>query len=170
MQALIETLATKLNTDFNGKTVGVGGDFGALLTRGPFTVYTYFHQWEDIKYPSINVQVVSDNFRGEPMECCGGGVFTTTLDFRISVDSKVHGWSIAASLEEALREWFCDVSGTDDLTSAEMSTDATPLPMYTYIATIEIPSSYYLYEGEVFSIHVMANIHYVRQPKGELTP
>ena len=160
MQALVETLATQLSADFNGKTVGAGGDFGDTLTRGPFTVYTYFHQWEDIQYPSINVQIVSEVFQGQPLECCGGGVMALTVDFRITVDSKKHGYSIAASLQEALREWLCSVSGDDSLTA----------PTYTYIPTIEVPTSYHIYEGEVFSIHVVARIHYLRVEKGELAP
>lgn len=170
MQALIETLASELATEFRTKTVGTGGDFGSTLTRGPFDIFVYFHQWEDIQYPSINVQVVSEVFLGEPLECCGGGVMCLAVDFRISVDSKQHGWSIAKSLEEALREWFCSVSGDDSLTSTEMTTDATPVAKYSYIPTIEVPSSYHIYEGEVFSIHVMARIYYPRAEKGELAP
>jgi hypothetical protein len=160
MQALIEQLASQLQTDFNGKSVGAGGDYGATLTRGPYDIYTYFHQWEDIKYPSISVQIVSEVFQGEMLECCGGGVMALTVDFRISVSSKEHGWSICKSLEEALREWLCYVSGDDTLTAAS----------YSYIPTIEIPTSYHIYEGEVFSIHVVARVHYLRVEKGEFTP
>jgi hypothetical protein len=169
MEALIKSLAAQLETDFNGKTVGAGGDFGALLTRGPFPVYTYFHQWEDVHYPSINVQIVSESFTGQPLECCGGGVMDLLVDFRISVDSKKHGWSIASALHEAFREWLCEVSGTTDLIDSELDLDTTPMA-YTYVATIEIPTTYHIYEGEVFSMHVMTRIHYVRQEKGEFAP
>lgn len=156
MQILIDKFATSMKTTFDGKTVGNGGDFGSALSKGPFTIHTGFHQWQNIEYPCIHLQIIQESFLGEPLECCGGGVHSLSFDIRISSDSKTQGYSIAAALHEAVREWLCEISGTDTLKSDD----------YSYTASIQTPDSNYVPEEGIFSIHVIGKIFYVRQEKG----
>ena len=156
MQILIDKLAADLKSTFDGETVGNGGTYGSALSNGPFTIHTGFHQWQKIGYPCINMQIVQENFLGDPLECCGGGVHNLIFDIRISVDSKTQGFSIAAALHEAVREWLCSISASDTLKSDD----------YTYTAFIGTPDSNFVYEGEIFSIHVITKATYVRQEKG----
>ena len=163
MDDLVKAIAEGLQTTFDGSTVGSGGDYGAMLGKGPFVIHTFFHQWSEVTFPSIHMQVVNEVPQGAPLECCGGGVQVLTVDFRISVDTKKHGWSIASKLHEALREWFCTLNGTEDLVPA----DATPIDSI-YLTYIEPPETTYLYDGEIFNMHVMTRFNYVRQIAGEI--
>jgi hypothetical protein len=162
VEDIIKALSAGLKTTFDGKTVGNGGDFGPGLTRGPFPIKCFFHQWEGITYPSIHTQILQEDAQGEPLECCGG-VNVLTVDFRISVDSKLHGWSIASNLEENLRAWFCTLSGTDDLVPA----DATPTNS-VYLVYVKVRQSVHQYDGNIYNRHVMTEFHYVRQIAGEI--
>jgi hypothetical protein len=153
MDALIKMLAASLDSTFSGKEVGTGGDFGDTLTRGPYDIYCYFHQWSDIKYPNIAMQVVQEIHVGHALECCGGGVMELTVNFRVSIDSKIHGYSIGSALVEAVREWLCTISESDDLTAAD----------YTYVAIVQVPDTFWNYEGEILNFHIMTKLHYIRQ-------
>jgi hypothetical protein len=160
MEALIKSIADSMYTYFDSKTVGQGGDYGSTLTRGPYAIKCFYHQWDNITYPSIHLQIVQESYQGAALECCGGGVHALTLDFRISVDSKVHAMSIAMSLHEALREWLCEIDGSPTLTPGD----------YSYVAYAETPSTNYVYDGPILNLHVITRFHYVRQQKGEITP
>lgn len=158
MEDVIKALANSLKNTFDGKSVGVGGDFDDAMSIGPFTINCYFHQWANIHHPSIHLQLIQEQFLGQPLECCGGGVHSLSVDFRISVDSKVHGYSIAALLHEALREWLCELNGSSDLTPDD----------YTLIVYTGIPTTNFVYEGEILSLHCLTSLSYVRQEKGAL--
>lgn len=153
MEALIESIATSLNTTFNEKLVGSGGDFGAGLTHGPYTVTCYFDQWEDIVYPNIAMQVVQDIHVGPPLECCGGGVMELTLNFRISIDSKENEYSIGSALVEAVRTWLCSISESDEITAVG----------YTYVAIVTVPDTLWVYDGPILNLNVVTKVSYIRQ-------
>lgn len=152
MKEIIISLAQKLEDHFKDKTVGgAGSDYGATLTNGPFTIKTYFHQWENIENPSVHLQIVSEEPAGNNFECCGG-VTTLKVDVRISVDQKGQGWSIAHALYEELRSWLCDInySVAPDTEDYLVIIDQDKIKMYP------------LYEGDVYSIHTLINLTYLR--------
>lgn len=157
MEALINSIATSMNTEFNEKLVGLGGDFGDALTHGPYTISCYFHQWKDIAYPNIAMQIVQDIHVGPPLECCGGGVMELTINFRVSIDSKEHENSIGSALVEAVRLWLCSISESDEITATD----------YTYVAIVQVPDTLWAYDGEILNFHIMTKIHYIRQTATE---
>jgi len=156
MRELIEEFVRELASHFDGKTVGAGGDFGATLTRGPFTISTLFHQWQDIVNPSIHVQIIHEQPVGVNLACCGGPTILQ-LNVRISVDQKTHGWSIAMAIYEALRSWLCEVNLTTQ--------DATPTEDQYYLVYVDqggIKASD-VYEGDVYSKHITIDLLYLRR-------
>lgn len=151
MRELIVQLSQAINTEFNGKTVGAGGDFGSTLTSGPFTISTYFHQWKDIKNPSIHLQPIQELPASDMFECCGGPT-SLKVDIRISVNQKGQGWSIAMALYEALRNWLC----TKNYSLAPVGEG------YLVIISQQITADY-VYEGDIFSIHTKVTLTYMRR-------
>ena len=155
MRELIVQFSQDLNTNFNGKTVGNGGDFGSTLTIGPFPISTYFHQWKKIVNPSIHTQIIQEAPASGMFECCGGPT-NLRLNVRISVDQKGQGWSIAMALYEELRDWLC-------VKNYSLSPDAD----YLVIVSQQITADH-IYEGDIFSIHTKVNLTYLR--RFEVTP
>ena len=152
MKEIIISLTQKLQDHFNGKTVGqAGADFGATLTNGPFTITTYFHQWEDIENPSVHLQVIGERPAGYNFECCGG-VTSLQFDIRISVDQKGQSWSIAHALYEELRTWFCEINYSI----------APDTEDYLVIIDQDKISANFMYEGDIYSIHTLINCTYLR--------
>ncbi len=151
MREIIVSLTQALQTHFNGLTVGDGGDFGATLTNGPFTIKTYFHQWQDIKNPSVHLQMIQETSAGNNFECCGG-VTTLKFDIRISVDQKGQSWSIAHVLYEELRSWLCEINYK--LAPAGEN--------YLVIIDQDDITANFMYEGDVYSIHTLIKCTYLR--------
>ena len=150
MKEVIVNLAQAIESHFDGKTVGNGGDFGATLTNGPFDINTYFHQWESISNPSIHVQVIQErNIQGN-FECCGGAT-ALTVNIRISVDQKLQSWSIAMALYEELRAWLCEQN-------YQLGSDCD----YLVIVGQNI-NAQHVYEGDIFSIHTRLELTYMRR-------
>jgi hypothetical protein len=77
------------------------------------------------------------------------------VDFRVSVDTKKQGQRMAWALIEELRKWLCGLSESLTLTTGD----------YTFVPIISIPTSNVVDEGELFHVHLMTQIHYIRQPK-----
>jgi len=152
MRELIVSFVQAIKDHYDQKTVGDGGDFGATLTNGPFTITTYFHQWQNITNPSIHVQILQEFPVGSNFECCGG-VTALKLNVRISVDQKGQGYSIATALYEELRSWLCD----QNYQLAPAGED--------YLVFIDADGiiANHIYEGDVFSIHVLVNLTYLRR-------
>jgi len=153
MEPLIIALATELDSSFNGETVGLGGTYGTSCTKGPFTIQTTFHQWDNITYPNIGMQVVQEVHVGHALECCAGGVMELTVSFRVSIDSKLQGYSIGSALVEAIRTWLCTMNESEDLTGDD----------YTYVAMVGIPDTYWLPNGPILDFHVVTKLRYIRQ-------
>lgn len=151
MRELIIKFTQELEEHFGDKTVGSGGDFGATLTKGPFTINTYFHQWKDIINPSIHVQIIQEQLIGENFECCGG-ITQLTLNVRISVDDKGQGWGIATVLYEELRSWLCEKNYSLAPTGED----------YLVVIDQNITADH-VYEGDVFSIHSRIYLTYLRR-------
>ena len=151
MRELIVALAQGISDHFDGETVGSGGTYGTTLTNGPFTITAYFHQWQDIQNPSIHVQVVQEVPAHTWFECCGGPT-ALTVNIRISVDQKEQSWSIAAAMYEELRSWLCD-------NNYQLGVDCDYL---VFVDQSSIIVSH-IYEGDVFSIHTMLNLTYLRR-------
>lgn len=158
MRELIVNFTRLLATEFNDKTVGSGGDFGATLSNGPFTIKTFFHQWEEFDHQSgadnpvyIHTQIIQEKPVSDNFECCGGPT-SLLLNIRISVLQKGQGWSIAEALYEALRDWLCNTNysyapGDED-----------------YLVILDQASIYanHVYEGDVFSINTTVALTYLR--------
>ena len=151
MRELIISLVQAFQTEYNGKTVGAGGDFGATLTNGPFTITTYFHQWQQIDNPSMHIQIVQEDAEGGNFECCGG-ITTLKVNVRISVDQKLQGWSIASILYEEFRKWLC----AKNYSLAPAGED------YLVVVDASRITANHIYEGDVFSIHTMIYLTYLR--------
>jgi hypothetical protein len=158
MRELIVEFIEQFADHFNGKTVGVGGDYGATLSNGPFDVVTYFHQWQAIRHPSMHVQIIQEQPTDpEWFECCGGPT-VLTLDVRISVMNKEQGWSIAMALYEELRSWLCDVN------YSLAPRDATPTDDQKYLVIVgQNVVAQHVYEGDVFSVHAKVDLTYLRR-------
>lgn len=152
MRELIIELVQEISDHFDGYTVGNGGDYGATLTNGPFTVSAYFHQWQSITNPSIHVQIIQETPASSNFECCGG-VTTLTANIRISVDQKEHGWSIAMALYEELRSWLCDMNYQLAPTGED----------YLVIVGANSIVAQHVYEGDIFSIHTKVAMTYLRR-------
>lgn len=151
MREVIVQVAQLINTEFGGKTVGNGGDFGSTLTTGPFTINTYFHQWKEIANPSLHLQIIQETPASALFECCGGPT-DLKLNIRISVDQKGQGWSIAEAMYEALRDWLC----------TKNYSLAPPTEDYLVIVSQQITADH-VYEGDIFSIHTKATLTYLRR-------
>ena len=151
MREIIVSLTQAIQTHFNGLTVGTGGTYGATLTNGPFNITTYFHQWDNIVNPSVHLQVIQEIPAGYNFECCGG-VTTLEVDVRISVLQKGQSWSIAMALYEELRSWLCEINYS--LAPAGEN--------YLVIIDQDKIRAMHMYEGDVFSIHTLMNLTYLR--------
>lgn len=152
MRELIKSFVDKIHTEFNGKTVGTGGDYGSTLTVGPFDITVYVNQWQEIVNPSIHVQVVQESPALDNFECCGG-ITNLKLNIRISVDQKGQSWSIAEAIYEAFRDWLCD----NTYSLGPDTEDYLVIVDQSSISTVD------LYEGDIFSKHTLITLTYNRR-------
>ena len=151
MRELTENITNLLRSHFHGKEVGSGGDFGATLPVGPFTIGIYLTQWQDIKHPSIHIQPIQERTLCNSIDgCCGGTELI--LNIRISAYQKPSGWSIVAALYEELRSWLI----TNKYRLAPVGEE------YTVIINDRIVVDD-VFEGDVQSTHIKVRLTYMRR-------
>lgn len=115
MQDVLNRIAETLILEFDGKTVGDGGDFSGSgstsfsgTNHGPFTIQVNVNQWEtkEVNYPSINLRPILTESMGRDRIKNSGGKQRLWTQFLLSVDQQLHGQSVTGVLEGALRNYI----------------------------------------------------------------